>query len=122
MSLDPKSTTVFACDMQAITAADRPKHVAIIAELFGLVVEVQELEDGYAFKFPDERIVIQKIAEFITNERLCCPFLGFSLHVLPNHGEISLYVTGPIGIKPFILAEIGHSLKPSVIPPPSKLA
>lgn len=51
-----------------------------------------------------------KAASFITKGRLCCPFFGFSLQLDPEGGAPWLSLTGREGVKPFIQAEIVHTL------------
>lgn len=99
----------FACDMTAIAAEQRDGHLIMITELFSLVQKIRELPDGYAFDLPNEPAVLLKVADFISLERLCCPFLGFCLEIKPEGGPVSLSLTGREGVKPFIMAEIsGH--------------
>jgi len=54
--------------------------------------------------------VLTKAAEFISLERLCCPFLRFSLEVEPEGGPIWLRLTGREGVKAFIREEVGELL------------
>jgi len=46
-------------------------------------------------------------AEFITLERLCCPFLTLALEVERERGPLWLKLTGREGVKPFLRAELG---------------
>lgn len=55
-----------------------------------------------------------KVAEFIANERLCCPFFGFTVEVEPQGGVLWLHLTGRDGVKSFIQAEVGAALNESV--------
>ena len=64
---------------------------------------------------PAERSsMLLKLADFIAKERLCCPFFGFALQLEPEGGELWLSLTGREGVKPFIQAEIGGALRPSL--------
>lgn len=100
----------FACDMNAIDADDRHKHLTTIETLFGLVQEVTELENGYRFRLPGESHVWTLASDFVALERLCCPFFDFNLGVEREHGSIHLSLTGREGVKPFIIAEVGRHL------------
>ena len=104
----------FACDMTAFTPAERQEHIAAIGQVFGAVEDIQELSDGYAFRLPNETAMLLKLADFITKERLCCPFFGFSLNLEPEGGALWLSLTGREGVKPFIQEEIGHALNEAV--------
>ena len=103
----------FACDMTAITPEQRGTHVATIEKLFRSVHSKRELPDGYAFELPNDSDVLLTAAEFISLERLCCPFFGFRLEIEGEGGSVWLSMTGREGVKPFIMTEIGEFLRPS---------
>ena len=100
----------FTCDMTAFSPSERKQHIDAIQEVFGAVEETRELPDGYAFRLPNEVAWVMKAADFITKERLCCPFFGFALQLEPERGALWLSLTGREGVKPFIMAEIGAAL------------
>jgi hypothetical protein len=98
-------STTFACDMTAIPAADRPAHHTLTRRLMTeAAVDIRELPDGFAFRFPAGEY--QAVAEFVGRERLCCPFLTFTLELMPDRGPLVLRLTGPEGVKDFIRAEL----------------
>ena len=100
----------FACDMTAIAADQRDAHLATINKLFRSVQNVRELPNGYRVRLPNESDVLLTAAKFIALERLCCPFFDFSLEIEREGGAVWLSLTGREGVKPFIMAEIGHHL------------
>ena len=104
----------FACDMTAIAPEQRGAHIVAIERLFRSVQDMRELPDGYAFELPNESDVLLTAAQFITLERLCCPFFGFGIEVEREGGSLWLSLTGREGVKPFIMAEIGDHLPPSI--------
>ena len=108
-----KKESAFACDMTAIAPEQRGAHVATIDKLFRSVQSKRELPDGYAFELPNNSDVLLTAAEFISLERLCCPFFGFELQVEREGGSIWLSLMGRDGVKPFIMAEIGEYLPAS---------
>lgn len=95
-----------ACDMTAIPAEQRPVHLAANRELFLHIQETRELSNGYQFRFDAEPDVIRRLAEFVSLEKLCCPFLSFAIEVHAEHGPIWLRLTGREGVKEFIREEI----------------
>ena len=97
--------TPLACNMGVFTPAQHEAHIQSTTELIQAVQRVQEVENGYEFTFSNEMEIISKIAEFISNERLCCEFLKFTLNVFSNNEPVSLSLTGPIGTQEFLLAE-----------------
>ena len=88
-----------ACDLTAIPASLREEHVVTAPQLFALAQEVQELPDGFAIRFENEPGRFMAIANFVQNERLCCPFFHFELDVEPNNGPLWLRLTGGEGVK-----------------------
>jgi hypothetical protein len=96
--------------MDVFTPAQREAHIQTTTQLFRAVQHVHELERGYAFAFPNETEFISQLAEFISMERLCCPFLEFSLQILPEPTPISLSLTGPTGTQEFLRAEFGGAI------------
>ncbi len=69
--------------------------------------QVKEQEHGYAWKFSGEAVEPQKLLQFITQERACCPFFTFDLHFEPQNGPVWLSVSGPTGTKEFIQELMG---------------
>ena len=66
------------------------------------VTEVKELETGYAYKLPSEEAWVADVAQLITLERQCCPFMTFTLRFEPADGPMWLELTGPEGTKGFL--------------------
>jgi hypothetical protein len=108
--MSAKMESPFACNMEAIKSEQRQKHIATAGQLFRAIKSIRELPDGYAFHLPDESDTLQLVTEFISLERLCCPFFGFTVEIEPEGGAVWLQLTGREGVKPFIRAEIGEFL------------
>lgn len=104
------TNAILVCNMGALTPAQRESHIQTTKQLIHAVQGVQEVENGYAFTFPNETELISRIAEFISNERLCCPFLKFTLNVLSDSEPISLSLIGPIGTQEFLRAEFNGAI------------
>ncbi|MGH2535442.1 MAG: hypothetical protein ACRDJW_24540 [Thermomicrobiales bacterium] len=71
-------------------------------DLFSAVAEVEELPDGYAYRFPAAPDWIDKLIQFIAFERQCCPFFTFELVFEPNQGPVWLRLRGSDEIKAFV--------------------
>jgi hypothetical protein len=91
--------------MDVFTPAQRHAHFQNTTRLIQTVQSVQEVDNGYRFTFANEPRLISQIAEFIANERLCCPFLEFTLNVAADRESISLALSGPNGTQEFLRAE-----------------
>jgi hypothetical protein len=83
--------------------ADFQRRRAELLETFrGALLETRELDDGYAYEFPSGAKWIAEVAQLITFERECCPFLRFNLRLEPANGPLWLELTGPEGTKDFL--------------------
>ncbi len=71
----------------------------LVAGLFKYVAEVQELEDGYAFRFKRCDLLTRRIADYLLFEGRHSPRLTFTLIVEPGGGPLWLQVRGPAGEK-----------------------
>ena len=96
-----------ACNMLALDAEGRKRHKAVSEQMRAAVKEVQDLRDGYAFRFPAEQSTILLVSEFIARERLCCPFFRFELIAEQEDGPLWLRLRGREGVKEFIKTELG---------------
>ena len=69
--------------------------------------EVAELGNGYSFRYETGPGILRDIAEFVTYERVCCPFFDFELRVEREGGHTWFTLTGREGVKAFIREEFG---------------
>ena len=76
MSTQDASNVPLACNLGAMTAPQRERHHALGEALRGMIQEVLELSDGLAFRLPPEAWTTA--AEFVSLEKLCCPFVRFA--------------------------------------------
>ena len=109
MNVDMKTSvrhTPLVCNMDVFTPGERENHIRTTTQLFQSVQAIHEAENGLEFMFPnfDKHEVLIQLAEFIFNERRCCPFLEFTLRIAPDM-PISLLLTGPEGTQEFLRAE-----------------
>lgn len=89
-----------ACTLTAPELQER--RSTLLKKFSGSVLEVKELESGYAYRFPSEEMWIVEVTNLITLERQCCPFLRFELKLEPGFGPMWLELTGPTGTKEFL--------------------
>ena len=94
-----------ACNLGAMTADQRARHRVLGQALRGEVHEILELPDGFTFRLPPESWSIA--AEFVSLEKLCCPFVHFLLEMSEDGGPIRLTLSGREGVKEFLRAELG---------------
>lgn len=90
------------CDPSAISAEQSERWMVVGKQMYQAVQEVRELPNGYAFRLPGDSAMLMTVAEDLTIERLCCPFLRFTLDMEPAGGPLWLSFTGPEGTKEFL--------------------
>src|SRR5690554_2152114 len=93
---------VFACDMSVLTQSERVRHIDKLNEVFHSVKKIECVSDGYSFLLPNDSNTLISLMELIDKERLCCPFFGFTVEILPDGGDVWFSITGPGNINEFI--------------------
>ena len=103
-------TPPLACNMNVFTPVERENHIQTTIQLFQSVQNIQEVENGYEFIFPNPSGsgILTSMAEFISNEQRCCPFLKFALTINTDLQPIALTLTGPEGTQEFLRAEFSE--------------
>jgi hypothetical protein len=71
-------------------------------ELFPGVLEVEELADGYGYRFPAEQAWIERVMAVVAAERVCCPFFTFEVVLEPHGRALWLRFRGSESIKSFV--------------------
>jgi len=92
--------------MDALGASGQARHAALVAELASAGPAVEELAEGFAFRFPSRPYLFLRVAEWIGLERECCPFLAIRLDVEHASRTLKVSVTGPAGSKELLRAEL----------------
>src|ERR1051326_519478 len=91
-----------ACDPHAVPEQMQDRWVEAGMQVYAAVLEVQEVPDGYRCRLPANSAMLLTLADYISNVRLCCPFLHFLLEVEPTRGPFWLYLTGGEGVKAYL--------------------
>jgi hypothetical protein len=108
-----------ACDMSALTDEQWKRHRELYRQLRADVEEVRELEDSYAFRYSADGGVLLAIAQFVANERLCCPFFEFEIAVGRGGGPVWLRITGEGQAKRVLEAEMAVGAREGAANPSS---
>jgi hypothetical protein len=99
----PQNEVVIACDPHALTPAQQAHWVKeIVPKLYKEVQEIQELPDGWAWRLPSAPEILLLVAEDLNMERLCCPFVDYTLEITPNRGPFWLRMAGGEAVKEFL--------------------
>ena len=92
-----------ACNAFALSPEVRKRHFEELGPaLLKLTKSIRELPDGYEFEFPPDNKTYQLLAEWVLQERLCCPFFDIGLRFDREGGPLWLRLTGRPGTKEFI--------------------
>jgi hypothetical protein len=94
-----------ACSLSEQELAKRREELA--GDIFKNIQQVQELADGYAFRFPEGKDWAAKLLDFIAFERECCRFFIFELVFEADLGPTWLRLRGGEGVKEFIKEDMG---------------
>ena len=94
------ATLPIACHLSESKLARR--QAQITEEIFRECQEVNELADGYEFRFAGGDEWFGRLTEFVAVERKCCPFFTFYLIFAPQQSAIWLRLQGAAGVKEFI--------------------
>lgn len=95
-----------ACNPFGLSEQQRKRQRELRTLLFEAGQEVRELPDGYAIGLPATAANILAAAEFVTLERLCCPFFRFELAVGGTAEPVWLRLTGGKDVKAFLESEL----------------
>jgi hypothetical protein len=91
-----------ACDLAALSAEQRSREQALLAEFRPLFRDPQETAQGFSVVVSAEPKLLARLGEFLALERLCCPFLTFDLSISSGQRPVTLHVHGGPGTKPFL--------------------
>ena len=100
----------FACRTNALDRAQRQRQQALLDTVRRTIVAKDELPNGLALSFRGDAAAFVQLAEWISLERRCCPFLAFALE-WKHDDSVTVRLTGEPGVKDFIAAEMGIALE-----------
>jgi hypothetical protein len=102
MPESPEPAVVIACDPTAVPAEEREQWIAAGKQVYASVQDMQELPKGYAFTLAPDSAMLLTLAQYVANERLCCPFLQFTIEIGAQGSPFRLHLTGGTGVKEYI--------------------
>ncbi|MGH7818626.1 MAG: hypothetical protein ACREQ9_02540 [Candidatus Binatia bacterium] len=97
-----------ACNVEPFSPEERRRWQELGSRWQASVQEIRELPDGYAFRIPSDAAAIVAAVEWMTLDRICCPFFTFSLEIEREHGPVWLTLTGREGAKEMLREGIGR--------------
>jgi hypothetical protein len=83
------------------------RKATVIGSLKQLLLERQAIHNGFRYRFYGSDELLDLLITFIKTERLCSGFFKFKIMVSGGESPVWLELSGPEGVKEFILNEIG---------------
>lgn len=102
-----KNELPIACNLNALNNAEQGRRAELSARLQKSVRAILPIPSGYTFRLPSDDQTLLEVAEFISFERRCCPFLSFQISLNESDEAITVQLTGRHGVKEFLAAEFG---------------
>ena len=100
------SESPLACYLAVMDRTQRESHRVLLRHWTRTSQAMEELPNGYTFRFEPDDALWLILAEFITLERRCCPFLELSLTLEHDNGPMRLSLTGGDGVRQFLRSEL----------------
>ena len=100
-------TSGFYCNLKALSVKERARHMQLTYKIERARVETVDLANGFAFRFQDSTVSLADLAEWVSEERKCCPFFDFEIELQGNNGPLWLKLRGQNGVKAFMRSEFG---------------
>ena len=91
-----------ACVITALTPEQRAREGVLVEEHFATIQETRERKDGYSFRYPADPALFARMAELVSLEHRCCPFLDFQLEWAGGDAAPWLHVTGSAEAKELV--------------------
>lgn len=95
-----------ACRANALDKRERKRQQELLNAVRSASKEIQELPQGFALRFPADPALFLQLAEWVSLERRCCPFLEFSLE-WKQDDSVWVRLTGQPEAKEVVAAEMG---------------
>jgi hypothetical protein len=97
-------SSVSVCNLGALSAAERAEYQRLTGRIECAILVTRELDNGYACDIDTSQVTLIDLATWINFEHRCCPFFDFGLE-WASEGRLTLRLSGPEGVKPFIRSE-----------------
>ena len=85
-----------ACNHNAIPPDDQNRYRDLMSRLRASIAARIELPLGYSYALNTQSLSLPELADWVTLERLCCPFVNFLIEI-DAAGAVHLTVRGPEG-------------------------
>ncbi len=97
-----KKPLPIACSLTALSAQERHREGELLELHLASIRERKERADGYSYRYPEDPALFAQMAELVSLEHRCCPFLDFRLEWAGAESTPWLHITGGARVKPFV--------------------
>jgi hypothetical protein len=104
-AVQKESAPIFACNLKANQRRRSAPLSRTAKRIRRAIRDRSEIPNGYALKLDSKVVTLPEAAEWISMERLCCPFLTLQISASGNQPHWVLTLTGPEGVKAILDAE-----------------
>src|SRR4051812_32027356 len=98
LTMTYQADSPIACNLGALTPAERDEHALLSRRLKEAVVRTDELADGYRFHV-SVAVPFRDLAAWADFERRCCPFFELAIGSERESGAAWIQLTGRAGVK-----------------------
>jgi hypothetical protein len=119
MKKEQSSEVPVACDLSLFNLRQSKTREALLEELLSSIQLSRELSNGYELILPNDEGRYVKLAEWVSLERLCCPFLSFEQGFGQN--VVWLRLTGDKNAKQFLKAMLEAVVRDRLVPKSEKV-
>ncbi len=100
----PSEQTPIACDLSVLD--DPEEHKRRFEALFEEREALREVSGGVVLRFSGTMEYADRLVDFISRERQCCPFLSFGVAIEPEERGVWLYMGGDEDVEEYITQEV----------------
>jgi hypothetical protein len=97
-----------ACALSVLTPQERTREGELLEEHHASIRERRERPDGYSYRYPKEAALFVRMAELVSLEHRCCPFLDFRLEWAGAEESPWLHIIGGARVKSFVAETFGE--------------
>jgi hypothetical protein len=96
-----------SCNLGTLTHVERDRQHVLGGKLRSASIRREELPNGYALVIDRSSLPLNELAEWVSFESRCCPFLDFQISFTGDSGPLTLQLTGKSAeVKAFLAQEI----------------
>lgn len=101
---------MIACCRTVFTKEQRLAYKDVWEKLESRRLAIRELDNGIQYRFPGDPETLRLIQEWVSMERLCCPFLTFAVKAGHVNEPVYLELTGNEETKSFLRSEMQSNI------------